>query len=200
MRAIWVGLGLAGVLLSAAGISQPRSFIIVAIDAGHGGDDTGGIGIDNLIEKDIVLQIAHVIAIESVNSPKIKIVLTRSADQYLAPGERLARARGAQAFLSLHLNFSHDPRVRGIAAFVPTNAPQRTRALADALRAHLISVTKAPDLGTQTAPLWLRRLNIPAVQLSLGFITNPEEARKLAQLAHQKRIAQAILAVLEESF
>nr|BAL57405.1 N-acetylmuramoyl-L-alanine amidase [uncultured Acetothermia bacterium]BAL59787.1 N-acetylmuramoyl-L-alanine amidase [Candidatus Acetothermum autotrophicum] len=181
------------------GVSQPGTLTVV-IDAGHGGDDTGGIGVDNVTEKAIVLQIAHLIALESVNSPKIKILLTRSADQYLAPGERLARARGAQAFLSLHLNFSYDPRMRGITAVVPDKADPHTHALADALRARLISATKSPDLGTQTAPLWLRRLPIPAVQLNVGFITNPQEARQLAQLAYQKRIAQAIVAALEEFF
>lgn len=198
MRAICLGLGLV-LLLGAMGIGQPVSLTVV-IDPGHGGDDTGGIGIDNLTEKDIVLQIAHLIAIEAVAFPNIKILLTRSDDRYLSPGERLAQARGAHAFLSLHLSFSYDPRVRGIAVVVPTKAGERTRALTEALRARLISATKAPDRGTQTAPLWLRRLPIPAVQLYLGFVTNPEEARKLAQLAYQKQIAQTIVAALAELF
>lgn len=198
MRTICLGLGLV-LLLGAGSIGQPGSLTVV-IDPGHGGDDTGGIGVDNLIEKDLVLQIAHLVAIEAVAFPTIKILLTRSDDRYLSPRERLDQARGAQAFLSLHLNFSYDPRVRGITVVVPTKAGERTRALAEALRARLISATKAFDRGTQTAPLWLRRLPIPAVQLYLGFVTNPEEARKLAQLAYQKRIAQAIVAALEELF
>jgi N-acetylmuramoyl-L-alanine amidase len=41
---------------------------------------------------------------------------------------------------------------------------------------------------------------MPAVQLYLGFVTNPDEARKLGQLAYKKRIAQAILEALEASF
>lgn len=198
MRTICLGLCVAGVL-GALSLGQPGPFTVV-IDAGHGGDDTGGIGIDNVTEKDIVLQIAHLIAVEAVNFPAIKIVLTRSDDRYLSPGERLAQARGAQVFLSLHLSFSYDPRVRGITAAVTPKADERTRALADALRSRLIAATRAPDLGTKTAPLWVRRLHMPAVQLYLGFVTNPDEARKLGQLAYKKRIAQAILEALEASF
>lgn len=198
MRTICLGLLFISIV-GAVGVSQPGTLTVV-IDAGHGGDDTGGIGIDNVTEKDIVLRIAHLIAIEAVNSPNIRIVLTRSADQYLALSERLARARGAQLLLSLHLDFSYDPRVRGITALVPTNAGNPTRALADALRARLITATKTLDLGTKTAPLWLQRLAIPAVQINLGFVTNPEEARKLSQLAYQKRLAQAILEGIAELF
>mgnify|MGYP001139478410 CR=1 FL=1 len=198
MRTICLGLLFISALC-AVGVSQPGPLIVV-IDAGHGGDDTGGIGIDNVTEKDIVLQIAHLIAIESVNFPKIKILLTRSGDRYLSPGERLAQAQGARLFLSLHLDFSYDPRVRGITAVVPTNAGASTRVLADVLRARLTQAAKTPDLGTKVAPLWLRRLAIPAVQLHLGFVTNPEEARKLSQLAYQKRLAQAILEGIEGLF
>jgi N-acetylmuramoyl-L-alanine amidase len=199
MRPIYLGLLLIISVMGAVGVSQP-SPLTIAIDAGHGGDDTGGIGIENVIEKDIVLQIAHLIAIESVNFPKIKILLTRHDDRYLSPEERLGRAQGAQVFLSLHLDFSYDPRVRGITAVVPTSAGASTRALADVLRAHVTKAAKTPDLGTKTAPLWLRRLAIPAVQLHLGFVTNPEEARKLGQLSYQKRLAQAILEGIEELF
>ncbi len=185
-------------LLSLWGVGQPA--LTVVIDAGHGGDDTGGIGVGNVVEKDIVLQIAHLIAIEAVRFPHIKILLTRRDDRYLSPAERIAAAHGAHIFISLHLDFSYDPRVRGITALVPTNAGVLTHTLADALRARLISATKTPDRGTKTAPLWLRRLPMPAVQLSLGFVTNPDEARNLSELAYQKRLAQAILDALKESF
>ncbi len=180
------------ILLGIWGEGQTAPWVI-AIDAGHGGDDTGGIGVDGLMEKNIVLQIAHLIALEASSFSNIKIVLTRSDDRYLSPAERIARAQGAHFFISLHLDFSYDPRLRGITALVPTNAKDSARELAEILRKHLVSATRAPDLGTKTAPLWLRRLSIPAVQVNLGFITNPEEARKLGQLAYQKRLAQAIL-------
>jgi N-acetylmuramoyl-L-alanine amidase len=190
MRALACGLLIVS-LFNAWGISQPIT--IVAIDAGHGGDDTGGIGIDDLYEKEIVLKIAHLIALEAVHFPRIKVILTRSDDRSLSPAERLAAAQGAHLAISLHLDFSYDPRARGITALVPTNAQSSSRALAEALRLRLIASTRTLDRGTHQAPLWLRRLPIPAVQLNLGFLTNPEEARKLAQLAYQRRVAQAIL-------
>lgn len=196
MRVLYLGV-LAIVLLGVWGESQVPSWV-VAIDAGHGGDDTGGIGVDNLIEKDIVLQIAHLIALEASSFQNIRIVLTRSDDRYLSPAERIARAQGAHFFISLHLDFSYDPWMQGIRAVVPTNATNSTKALAEVFCRRIITVTKGLAGETKKTPLWLRRLSAPAVQLNLGFITNPEEARKLGQLAYQKRLAQAILEGINE--
>lgn len=196
MRILYLGLLITG-LLGIWGEGQTALWVI-AIDAGHGGDDTGGIGIDNIIEKDIVLQVAHLIMLEASSSPNIKIVLTRSDDRYLSPAERIVRAQGAHVFISLHLDFSYDPWMRGIRAIVPTDATNSIKALAEVVCRRIITMTKGLTWETQTAPLWLRRLSIPAVQINLGFITNPEEARRLGQLAYQRRLAQAILEGISE--
>jgi|GEM_PF-1432257 len=197
MRAVGLGLLILS-LLGVWGTSQTTPITIVAIDAGHGGDDTGGIGIDNLLEKDIVLKIAHLVALEAVSLPSIKITLTRHEDRYLSPKERIQNAQGAQLCISLHLDFSYDPWMHGITILMPTKASQATQALAEALRHSILATTKGLSWKTKTAHLWLRRLNIPAVQINLGFITNPEEARKLNQLPYQKRLAHAILQGIDD--
>lgn len=191
MRVLYLGLLITG-LLCIWGECQTAPWVI-AIDAGHGGDDTGGIGVDGLMEKNIVLHIAHLIALEALSFSNIKIILTRSDDRYLSPAQRIARAQGAQLFISLHLDFSYDPWMRGSRALVPTHTLPSAAALAEVLCRRLIVMTRGPTWELKTAPLWLRRLGIPAVQLNLGFITNPEEARKLGQLSYQKRLAHAIL-------
>lgn len=196
MRVAYLGLLITAVL-SIWGEGQPALWVI-AIDAGHGGDDTGGIGGDTLMEKDITLQIAHLIALEASSLPNIKIVLTRSDDRYLSPAARIARARGAHFFISLHLDFSYDPWMRGVGAVVPIHSPSSARALAEIILRRIVAATKGPAQETKAAPLWLRRLGIPAVQLNLGFITNPEEARRLGQLAYLHRLAQAILEGIRE--
>jgi len=196
MRVLYLGLLMMG-LLGIGGEGQTALWV-VAIDAGHGGDDTGGIGVDNLIEKEIVLQIAHLIALEASGLPNIRIILTRSDDRYRSPVERIAHAQGAHFFISLHLDFSYNPWMRGIRAIVPTHPTSSTKALAEVLCRRIVTATKGPAWETKTAPLWLRRLSVPAVQLNLGFITNPEEARKLGQLAYQKRLAQAIVEGISE--
>lgn len=190
-----IGLGLLIIVLVGTwGAAQPPS-ITVAIDAGHGGDDTGGIGIDNLVEKDIVLKVAHLIALEAVDFPHIKIILTRHDDRYLSPKERVQNAQDAHLCISLHLDFSYDPRMHGITILVPTKATPAALALAEALR-HSIAVPTV-SWGTKSAPLWLRRFNIPAVQVNLGFLSNPQEARRLNHLAYQRRLARAILEGIE---
>ncbi len=165
----------------------------VIIDPGHGGEDTGAIGLYALIEKQIVLQIAHLIAINAAPLSHLRVTLTRSEDRYVSREERLKIAQAGDIFISLHTDFSYDARARGMTAYVATNAATATRTLAELLLQHGTRATKAPNWGMKTAPLWLRRLSIPAVQLYVGFVTNPEEARKLSQIAYQTSLAKAIL-------
>lgn len=196
MRVLWLGLLTAGLLSI---LASPQTAVYrVVIDPTHGGDDTGAIGLYEIIEKQLVLQIAHLIAIEAAAALAIKVMLTRSDDRYLSREERFQIAQTADLFINLHADFSYDSRVRGITAFVSTRADVRSQALAETLRKYLVTSTKAPDLGTKTAPLWLRRLKIPAVQINLGFVTNPDEARKLMQLSYQMQLARAILDSIQE--
>ena len=83
----------------------PRSQeVVVAIDAGHGGEDPGAIGEDGVQEKDVVLAIAKRLA-ELVNAePGFRAVLIRDGDYYIPLGLRPKKARdaGAHFFISVH--------------------------------------------------------------------------------------------------
>jgi N-acetylmuramoyl-L-alanine amidase len=97
--------------------------IIVAIDAGHGGEDPGASSQSGLQEKDVVLSIAHKLA-KLVNSqPGMQAVLTRDGDYYIGLRDRVVKARKAQAdlFVSIHCNaFSHSS-MSGSAVYVVSN-------------------------------------------------------------------------------
>lgn len=81
---------------------------VVAIDAGHGGEDTGARGSRGVLEKDVVLAIAKEVvkALESV--PGVKGVLTRNGDYFIPLQERyrLAERMKADVFISIHANSS----------------------------------------------------------------------------------------------
>ncbi|MAW29047.1 MAG: N-acetylmuramoyl-L-alanine amidase [Gammaproteobacteria bacterium] len=78
--------------------------VIVAIDAGHGGDDPGAIGPDKLYEKVVVFEIAQKMAQMFDDAPGFRALMIREGDYYLALRERTAKARKGRAdiFLSIH--------------------------------------------------------------------------------------------------
>lgn len=94
--------------------------IIVAIDAGHGGEDPGAMSRRGLREKDVVLSIAHKLARLIDEQPGMQAVLTREGDYYVGLRERVNKARKSQAdlFVSIHCNaFSHS-EMNGTAVYV----------------------------------------------------------------------------------
>ncbi|WP_197716730.1 N-acetylmuramoyl-L-alanine amidase [Methylocaldum marinum] len=99
--------------------SGKRKVHVVAIDAGHGGKDTGAIGPGGHREKDVVLSIARKLNDMIYVEPGMKPVMIRKGDTFLSLRERLVRARKAQAdlFVSLHADaYVHDG-ARGMSVF-----------------------------------------------------------------------------------
>lgn len=94
--------------------------IIVAIDAGHGGQDPGAIGLSGLREKDVALAISRRLAKLIDQQPGMKAVLTRDADVFIPLRERTQRARRSQAdlFVSIHANAYKDRSLTGSAVYV----------------------------------------------------------------------------------
>ena len=99
--------------------AAPDEFV-VAIDAGHGGEDPGAIGAAGTYEKDIVLMVARKLA-DRVNAVRgLRAVLIRDGDYYIGLRERTRKARDVNAdlFISLHADAFHDRRVKGSSVFV----------------------------------------------------------------------------------
>ena len=78
--------------------------VIVAVDAGHGGQDPGAIGHAGTREKDITLAIARALAERINGEPGMRAILTRNRDEFLVLRDRIGRARLAKAdmFISIH--------------------------------------------------------------------------------------------------
>jgi N-acetylmuramoyl-L-alanine amidase len=94
--------------------------MIVAIDAGHGGEDPGAIGPSGTYEKTVALALARELKRQIDEEPGMRAVLIRTGDYYIPLEERYARAREARAdlFLSIHADAFRDRSVRGSSVYV----------------------------------------------------------------------------------
>ncbi len=94
--------------------------VVIAIDAGHGGVDPGASGRRGTREKDVVLEIARVLAARINAEPGMKAVLIREGDNFISLRDRSARARRAKAdlFVSVHADAIANPDVSGSSVYV----------------------------------------------------------------------------------
>lgn len=91
----------------------------IVIDPGHGGKDTGTIGPTGLEEKNLVLDVALRLRKLIKRRMGCQVIMTRSTDVFVPLEERTAIANeyGADLFISIHANSSHDPSARGVEVY-----------------------------------------------------------------------------------
>lgn len=102
-------------------LQKPRMRdLVIAIDAGHGGDDPGAIGRGGTREKDVVLSIARRLSALINKEPGMRPVLIRKGDYYVGLRQRINKARqhNADLFVSIHADGFRDRRVRGSSVYV----------------------------------------------------------------------------------
>lgn len=110
--------------------------LVVAIDAGHGGQDPGAIGPTGNYEKNVTLAMAKELARQVNATPGLKAYLVRDRDVFIPLNQRAARARAAKAdiFVSLHADAAENRKARGSSVYVLSlkgASSQRARWLAD---------------------------------------------------------------------
>jgi N-acetylmuramoyl-L-alanine amidase len=93
--------------------------IVIAVDAGHGGNDPGSIGKRGTYEKDVTLAIARRLKERIDKEPGMRAVLTRDGDYFVVHRDRMARARKQQAdmFISVHADAVLDRSVTGSSVY-----------------------------------------------------------------------------------
>ena len=181
--------------------SAPRW--VVVIDAGHGGIDPGAHGSKGAREKQINLDIAHIIEILALGDPDVRVVLTRRSDQTLPLKERtdLANRLKATLYVSIHANAHNDSRVEGIETLV-ADSPEhpmfsKSLQLAQAIQQQImarVAPMGIPSRGVKRQPLYIRWAKMPSVIVESGFVTNPQGEERLQSLVYQAQIAEAVLA------
>ncbi|NOY79688.1 MAG: N-acetylmuramoyl-L-alanine amidase [Kiritimatiellaeota bacterium] len=197
------------------GHALPRSTVrTIALDPGHGGKDTGAVGQNGIMEKDLVLQVALRLATR-LRKAGFRVLLTRSSDKTVELGSRpaLARTGKADLLVSLHMNSAKSRSVRGVETFFLTPAGTsstysrrhskrkgsgngfdrcNTR-LAYEIQKNLVRVTGCEDRGIKHARfLVLRNAPCPAVLVEMGFVSNSRELKKLRTATYRERLAAGI--------
>jgi N-acetylmuramoyl-L-alanine amidase len=243
-----VTLSLAGAAASPAGgktqANPALRDLVVAIDAGHGGQDPGAIGPGRIQEKHVTLTIARKLAAAIDRIPGYRARLVRSGDNFIALRDRvrIAREFRADLFVSIHADAFRNPRISGGSVYTLSDrgaTSENARWLAekenrsdllggvgdvslddkDDMLAHVLldlSMTANRSASIEAGQAVLRELgavgrlhkrrveqagfvvlkspDMPSILVETGFISNPEEARRLNTQAHQDRLVQAIAA------
>lgn len=189
----------------------PAGFDTVIIDPGHGGNDTGASA-HGLQEKKISLDLARRLAVELRNLG-FTVVLTRDDDTYVSLPDRIKFAQSVPGaiFVSLHCNYAHNASARGFqiyhaetkspafpATVVQTSAGLEALAISEAQLAGAIKNSLGETLRCdhheiRTANFFvLRNLDMPALLIECGFLTNPEDAKALTDPAFRTKLTGAI--------
>ncbi|MFM1653855.1 N-acetylmuramoyl-L-alanine amidase [Brevibacillus sp. B_LB10_24] len=176
-----------------------KSGFLIVVDAGHGGHDSGALGIAGNKEKDYNLAVANRVVELLKQYPEFQVVATRSTDVFLELSERvqIANDYDADVFLSIHAN-SFQPQTRGTETYY-YNA--NSKQLAEIVHRHLIGATQFPNRGVQTSGFYvIKNTKMPAVLTETGFLTNSVENAKLMDPKFQDQVARALAAAIREYY
>lgn len=146
---------------------------IIAIDAGHGGDDVGAVGADGTKEKDLTLQVARRLKTTIETRLGLHVLMTRDSDDTVALDRRteIANNNKADAFISLHANWSVRPDAHGAQIYVPTvDTPQSSGAFVADPRQVTVPVIGGGSRRVDAVPWDLAQLPYTDQSAALGAI------------------------------
>lgn len=232
-------------------IPDGKREIVVAIDAGHGGEDPGALGPGKKIfEKNVTLAISKELQ-RQINAEKgFRAELVRTGDYFIPLRRRteIARKKGADLFVSIHADAAPRAAAFGASVFALSDrgaTSETARWLADSenqsdliggagnvslddkdrmLAGVLLDLSMTASLSSSLnvgqkvlsnmgsiTPLHKRRVeqagfmvlkspDIPSILVETGFISNPNEARKLSTTSHQQALARSITTGVKQFF
>lgn len=177
---------------------------IIIVDPGHGGFDPGKPGITGLDEKDLNLKISLLLRNYLENAGAI-VIMTRTTDDDVDGMDgvkhkskdmvqRKKLSEGGDILVSIHQNSFTQSSVHGAQTFY-NDKSEEGKALAKSIQT---SVKEVADLDNRreaksnTNYYVLKATNLPAVIIECGFLTNPEEEKKLNSASYQNQMALGI--------
>ena len=182
--------------------NRPRD-VIIAIDAGHGGEDPGALGRRGTREKDVVLAIARKLQALVKNQRGMKPVMIRSGDYYVSLKDRVKKARrhNADMFISIHADAFHDRRARGSSVFVLSTSgasSETARILAESENnADLIGGVSLHDKDELLQKVLVDMVQTAAVEDSHEVANKVLHGIKGVNRLHKNRVEQAGFKVLK---
>ena len=198
-------------VLSNYTLHQPNAYTVI-IDAGHGGFDSGKVGVDGTLEKDLNLLIAQKLE-KLLLACDVQVIMTRTTDDSLCKESspnlkrqdmenrsQLMNHPSADCVISIHQNSYPDPAVNGAQVFYYTSSDSG-KSLASFIQQELIckvDPSNHRNIKANDSYFLLKNVSAPIVIVECGFLSSPEESKKLVDDTYQHKLAWAIhLGVLQ---
>ncbi|MFA9377051.1 MAG: N-acetylmuramoyl-L-alanine amidase [Lachnotalea sp.] len=179
---------------------------IIVIDAGHGGNDPGKVGVNNALEKDINLSIATLLK-KMLEAEDVTVVMTRETDmglydensknkkaQDMKNRSSLISKTAPVVAVSIHQNSYHEEYVNGAQVFYYKHSAN-AKTLAEIIQKQ-IQTQVQPDnkrkAKNNASYYLLKKTDATTVIVECGFLSNYEEAENLIDENYQKKLAWAI--------
>lgn len=174
-----------------------KSKYLVAIDAGHGGEDPGTSG-NGLVEKDIALDICQRLD-ALLKKAGVNTYMVRTGDTYMDHKDRIERAneKNATLFVSVHCDWFENSSYGGTQTLYYPSKDLKAGNLneiqyAEIIQSELIKVMQTNNRGIMDRPnlAVLRRAQMPSVLVELGFLSNKNDVARLGSPEFRQKIAE----------
>lgn len=182
-----------------------REDILVALDAGHGGEDEGSSRA-GVLEKTVNMQIVQEVEAQ-LEAMGYQVLLVREGDEELSLEERVQTANEARAhiYISIHQNACEEKAsgVNGVEVWYNTGkAEEGSKRLAQLIHSDLVLYTQAKDRGIveDESLVVIRETDMPACLVETGFLSNAAERELLVKPEYQQRIAEGIVSGIDLYF
>ena len=182
----------------------------VIIDAGHGGEDSGTVGVNGRYEKDLNLEISFMLG-EMLANEGFCVVYTRTEDRLLYTSEenifgirkisdlknrcKIAAEYPEALFISIHMNSFSDARYSGLQVYYSENNENSQR-LAQIIQDGVKSSLQPQNnrkIKSGKEIYVLKNVENTAVLIECGFLSNLNEAEKLSEKEYQKELCSSIV-------
>jgi len=177
--------------------------IVIAIDAGHGGEDPGASGPHGTREKDVVLAIARKLEALLKKEPGLKPVMIRDGDYYIGLRKRVEKARRYKAdlFVSIHADSFRDRRARGSSVYTLSRrgaTSEQARLLAEKENSSdLIGGVTLEDKDDLLASVLLDLSQTASIEASTDAASRVLQQIKRVNHLHKRKVEQAGFRVLK---
>lgn len=189
------------VATASAPVRKPAKKVVI-IDAGHGGPDSGTIGVDGTMEKDVVLAEAHLVA-KALAARGFLVHMTREIDEFIPLPQRVAIARAwhADLFISIHADSNPDNSVSGLSIYTLSDKGSDEEAVALARKENQSDALAGLDLSgdkAAVAPILIDLAQRDTLNKSSRFAeTALDDLKKVTDLLPRQPHRSAALRVLK---
>lgn len=172
----------------------------VMIDPGHGGMDAGTQSKTGLLEKELALEVSHIIGAYFSNRDDIEILYTRDDDESITLEDRAEASKEVDLFISIHANSDADKDKRFTSVLVDAQSEyfQESLEVSQLLGGKFREIDRETKIGV--ADIYLMRTSYcPSVLVEIGYLSNETDLSYLTSPKGKEEIAASIASAIESS-